>query len=259
MTAIGVAPVPFATIAGALRAHLAALPGPVDSFFEDHLVAAQPYRIIIDGAEAGFAAIHGDTLIVQFALDPAYRRYGQAAFARLRRQEQVSAALVPTVDEFFLAHALDDYRQLAKQAYFFVAAPDAASGAAERAQGYHLRPATADDMPLIEREAGEFFAPIDRYLAARALFVTTRDNAPVGFGLAARSTLYPATASIGMFVSERERRAGVGTATIALLIAECARQGVRPIAGCWYYNHRSKATLERAGMYAPTRLLRVEY
>ena len=259
MATISFAPVPFATLAEALRAHLAALPGPTDSYFEDHLLAARPYRIVIAGADAGFAMIHGDSLIVQFALDPAYRQYGQAAFARLRKQEQVSAALVPTVDEFFLAHALDDFRQLAKQAYFFAAAPDAASRAAERSQGHRLRPATTDDIPLIERESGEFFAPIDHYLAAGALFVTTRDDVPVGFGLAARSTLYPATASIGMFVSERERRAGVGTATIALLIAECTQQGVRPIAGCWYYNHRSKATLERAGMYAPTRLLRVEY
>lgn len=259
MTTISFAPALFATIDDALRAHLATLPSPVDSYFEDHLVAARPYRIVIDGAETGFAAIHGDQLIVQFALDPAYRRFGQAAFARLRRQEEVSAALVPTGDEFFLAHALDDYRQLAKQAYFFAAAPDAAGRAAARSRGYRLRPATADDVPLIERESGEFFAPLDRYLAERALFVTTRDEVPVGFGLAARSILYPATASIGMFVSERERRAGVGTATIALLIAECARQGIRPIAGCWYYNHRSKATLERAGMYAPTRLLKIEY
>ena len=31
---------------------------------------------------------------------------------------------VPTCDEFFLAHALDDYRQLTKQAYFFAAVRD---------------------------------------------------------------------------------------------------------------------------------------
>ena len=259
MVEIRFAPATFEALGGVFRAHLAALPGPVDSYFEDHLVASRPYRIMIDGAAAGFAAIHGDNLIVQFALDPPYRRFGQAAFARLRKQEQVSAAFVPTCDEFYLAHALDDYRQLTRQAYFFAAAPDAAERAAERARGHRLRPATEDDLPLIRRESGEFFAPIDRWLAERALFVTTRDGEPVGFGLAARSTLYPATASIGMFVIENQRRAGVGTATIALLIAECTGQGVRPIAGCWYYNHRSTATLERAGMYAPTRLLRVEY
>jgi hypothetical protein len=52
---------------------------------------------------------------------------------------------------------------------------------------------------------------------------------------------------------------GVGTATIALLIAECRRLGLRPVAGCWYYNLASKRTLERAGMFAPTRLLKIDY
>ena len=73
------------------------------------------------------------------------------------------------------------------------------------------------------------------------------------------SRLHPQTASIGMFTVARARNQGVGTATIALLIGECRRRGIRPVAGCWYYNHSSKRTLEKAGMYSPTRYLRIEY
>jgi RimJ/RimL family protein N-acetyltransferase len=62
-----------------------------------------------------------------------------------------------------------------------------------------------------------------------------------------------------MYTIERFRREGVGTATITLLIDECRRRGLRPVAGCWYYNHRSKRTLERAGMFTATRLLKVGY
>lgn len=250
-------PATFDTLAGAMRDHLATLPSMIDSYLDEHIVAASGFRIVIDGAEAGFAAIHGGKLIVQFALAPPWRQFGQAAFARLRRQEEVQAALVPTCDEFYLAHALDEYRQLAKQAYFFAAAP-AAPDPAVKGQ-YRLRPAEEADLPQIEQESGDFFAPIARYIADRALFVTMRDAEAIGFGLAVRGVLYPAVASIGMFTIERYRRAGVGAATIALLIEECARQDIRPVAGCWYYNHRSKATLERAGMYSATRLLRVEY
>ncbi|MFN8540183.1 MAG: hypothetical protein U0232_22225 [Thermomicrobiales bacterium] len=71
--------------------------------------------------------------------------------------------------------------------------------------------------------------------------------------------MYEATASIGMFVIERFRREGAGTATILCCKEECRRRGFRPIAGCWYYNHRSKRTLEQAGMFAGTRLLKVEF
>lgn len=238
-----------------LAAHVAALPSRFDSYFEDHLIAAQHYQIAIDGATAGFAAIHDEGLIVAFALAPEWRHHGQEVFARLRRQEQARAALVPTGDEFFLAHALDDHRRFILQAHNFALAP--APRAAD--PRYRLRAATEADGSLIERESGIFFAPIAGYIADDSLFVTLAGERAVGFGLAARSTLHPAVASIGMFTIESARRAGVGTATIALLIDECQRRGITPIAGCGYYNHRSKATLQRAGMYAASRLLRVEY
>ena len=89
--------------------------------------------------------------------------------------------------------------------------------------------------------------------------MTLRDEEPVGFGILVKSMLYEDVASIGMYTIERLRRVGVGTATIAMLIAECRRRSLRPVAGCWYYNHRSRQTLQRAGMYSPTRLLKVDY
>jgi hypothetical protein len=39
----------------------------------------------------------------------------------------------------------------------------------------------------------------------------------------------------------------------------CHAEGLRPIAGCWYYNDLSRKTLEAAGMTTPTRLLRFEF
>ena len=73
-----------------------------------------------------------------------------------------------------------------------------------------------------------------------------------------KSALLNGVASIGMFVIENVRLKGAGTATIRLLIDECKKQNVRPIAGCWYYNHLSKKTLERVGMFTQTRLLKIE-
>jgi RimJ/RimL family protein N-acetyltransferase len=244
----------FDEIEGEVRRHLAALPSAIDSFLEDHILASTHYRLLAGGAEAGFASIHGERLITQFAVAKPYRRYGQPFFDRLRRMEQVQAAFVPTCDEFFLAHALDDYRQLAKQAYFFAESSDMMLPS-----GLTVRPAEPGDEELVRRESGEFFDSIDRHIERGELFVTLRGDEPVGFGLLIESALYDDVASIGMFTIERFRREGVGTATIALLIAACRRRGLRPVAGCWYYNHRSKRTLERAGMYSATRLLKVDY
>jgi GNAT superfamily N-acetyltransferase len=251
------APVAFAEVREATRQHLRALPSAIDSFLEDHILASNHYRIVVAGETAGFASIHEERLITQFALAEPYRRCGQALFGELRRMEQVRSAFVPTCDEFFLAHALDDYRQLAKQAYFFAAPSDVGEAAAS--DRYSMRPAAIDDANFVRQESGDFFEHLERHIAAGELFVTLRDEEPVGFGILVKSMLYEDVASIGMYTIERLRRVGVGTATIAMLIAECRRRSLRPVAGCWYYNHRSRQTLQRAGMYSPTRLLKVDY
>jgi GNAT superfamily N-acetyltransferase len=250
------AAVPFAGIEGAVRRHLRSLPSAIDSFLEEHILASAHYRIVVESETAGFTSIHKEQLITQFALDEPYRSCGQSIFRQVRRLEQVRAAFVPTCDELFLSHALDDYRQLVKQAYFFTAARDAPGLTSGR---YTMRPAELGDIGLVRRESGDFFEQPERQIAAGELFVTVRGEEPVGFGILVTSVLYDDVASIGMFTIERFRRAGVGTATIAMLIAECRRRSLRPVAGCWYYNHRSRRTLRRAGMYSPTRLLKIDY
>jgi GNAT superfamily N-acetyltransferase len=250
-------PVAFADIREAARQHLRLLPSAIDSFLEDHILTSNHYRIVVAGETAGFASIHMERLITQFTLAEPYRRCGQELFRELRQMEQVRSAFVATCDEFFLAHALDEYRQLAKQAYVFATPPDVGqAGATDR---YSMRPAAMDDADVVRQESGDFFEDLERHIAAGELFVTLRGEEPVGFGILVKSTLYEDVASIGMYTIERFRRAGVGTATISMLIAECRRRSLRPVAGCWYYNHRSRRTLQQAGMYSSTRLLKVDY
>jgi RimJ/RimL family protein N-acetyltransferase len=250
-------PIPFDEIREDVRRHLAALPGTIDSFLEDHILASNHYRMVVGSEAAGFASIHKERLITQFALAEPYRRYGQPVFARLRRWEHVQEAFVPTCDPYYLALALDDYRLLEKQAYFFVGPVSTPERPDPRR--HRLRLADSKDFELIQRESGDFFTPIERNVDAGAIFITLRDEEPVGFGVIEVSALYADVASVGMFTSARFRGMGVGTATISLLMVECHRRGFRPVAGCWYYNHASKRTLERAGMAAPTRLLRISF
>jgi GNAT superfamily N-acetyltransferase len=116
-----------------------------------------------------------------------------------------------------------------------------------------------ENVDFVRQESGDFFEHLERHIAAGELFLTLRDDEAVGFGILVQSTLYDDVASIGMYTIERARRSGVGTATIAMLIEECRRRTLRPVAGCWYYNHGSRRTLQRAGMYSPTRLLKIDY
>jgi hypothetical protein len=247
----------FSAVHDEISRHLDSLPSPIDSFLEDHVRESKHYVISVFGSRVGIASIHGGNLITQFSLEPAYQRFGQAAFQALRKLENVGAAFVPTCDEFYLSHAIDDYRQLTKQAYFFQALP-IVSKAAE-AEECSLKPATAADEDVIRERSGELFGDVGERIERGELFLTYQAGACVGFGVVARSQFQRDVASIGMFTLETFRCIGIGAATIMLLIEECSRRGMRAVAGCWYYNHASKRTLERAGMITKTRLLRVDY
>lgn len=249
-------PIALSDIRGVIQQHLTALPSAVDSFLEDHIAESVHYQIRVLGETAGYTSIHKGKLIMQFALKPSYRHHGQSVYSQVKKLDEVQSAYVPTCDEFFLSHALDDYHQLAKQAYFFAARLPMLD---EEPSRFALRPAEKGDIETIREASGDFFGSIENYISKQELFLTLADDACVGFGVMAKSELAGNVASIGMYIIERFRKQGAGTATLRLLKAECQQKNLRPIAGCWYYNHLSKKTLERAGMFTQTRLLKIDY
>ncbi len=249
--------VDLAEIKPVLAAHVLTLSSPIDSYLEDHLLQSRHYHILVNGEAAGSTAIHNQSLITHFSLDAPHRHLGQRVFAQVRKLEQVREAYVPTCDEYFLAHALDEYRLLEKQAYFFQARPGAQRPPSP--SGLTHRLARTGDLAQMTTLTGDFFDRAEWRVADGQISVAEQEGEIVGFGVIERSTLYPAAASIGMITVEARRGQGVGTAIIGALLDECARQQLTAIAGCWYYNHFSKKTLEKAGMYAQTRLLKVSY
>lgn len=239
-----------------LASYILALSSPIDSFLEDHIVQSAFQRIVINGEDAGHFAIHNDALLTQFHLVGKHRRHGSPLLAQIRHEFSVQTAFVPTCDEFFLSHALEDYAKLEKQACFFAEA-DAALPAVNEA--VHYQKAIANDVEAIAQMCGDF---LDRYadrIDNNELHAGFIGNELVALGVIERSTLFPGQASIGMFTRELRRREAIGTSTIVYLRRVCHAESLRPIAGCWYGNGLSRKTLEAAGMTTPTRLLRFEW
>lgn len=231
---------------------------PICSFLEDHIRDAMHYRITIDSAVAGFASVHGGATIVQFGLDPEFRGYGQDVFREARRLESVHGALVASSDQFFLVHAIDDYSRLSKQAFMFESGD---GGRMSDPSDYDctFRVATLEDIALVKELSGDFFEEAEKLIETGLLYVVDRDGSTVGFGLIERNEFALGSSSIGFFTVESARRTGVGTEIARFLAAESRQLDLRPHAGCWYYNHASKRTLERGGMAATGRIFRVVY
>lgn len=60
---------------------------------------------------------------------------------------------------------------------------------------------------------------------------------------------------IGMIVKKDYRNKGIGTYIITKLREVCCQENLIPVCGCWYYNHASKRTLEKAGFISNHRII----
>ena len=65
------------------NAYLASLSSPMESFFEDHILESQFYRILVDSKEAGSFAVLRGNLLTQFHIIRQVRGIAPQVFADL--------------------------------------------------------------------------------------------------------------------------------------------------------------------------------
>lgn len=237
----------------------------VDSFWEAHVLDSQHYRIEAqDGTFVGFFAIHQAQKLTLFHVVPTFGHLSQAIFERIKRYEQITHAFVATGDEQFLSHALDSFSRLEKQAYFAIYTER--DMPITRQQSVELREAAGAEDAALLTAAGDFFdQQAMGYVSKGSEFykvyiVTGKETGElVGFGVVEYGRVAVAAASIGMYVCEQLRLQGYAGTILQRLKALMAAQGLEARSGCWYYNHNSKKSMEVAGAYSKTRLLKIYF
>lgn len=229
-----------------------------DSFLEDHIMKAKHYEILLGLKQIGYFSIFEGNLLTQFYLDKEFRHLSQQVFERVKRYDHIQKAFVPTSDEFFLAHVFDYSRKIEPQAYFF---KDSQREIPEDKilNGFTCRLAVRENIELIMAKTEDFFDDIERQVKEQQIYIGYLNEQVVSFGIIEKSRLYENVASIGMFTTSDIRQSGIGRNTLLQLKELCYKNGITPIAGCWYYNHNSKKTLESAGMFTQSRLLVVQF
>lgn len=247
------------TITDMLDRYTQTLSSPIDSFIEEHILESEHFLIMLGGEKIGYFSIHKHSLLTQFYLEKAYRHLAQPIFFQVKRMQHVTRAFVPTCDEFFLSHALDEYREVERQAYFF---QDMQHPVPEEKRNSEITLKLADlsdKEDILTNGQGFYDEKLDDHLANERIYIAKWKGATVGFGIIENGIILKDYASIGMQTVESYRQQGVGR-NILLLLKEIVYSQQRiPIAGCWYYNHFSRRTLESAGMYTQTRLLQIHF
>jgi predicted acetyltransferase len=227
----------------------------VDSFWETQVRESKFYKITDDNDIVGYFAIHKETVLVLFNIFEKYRNISQELFTIIKKYESVKEALIPTGDEFFISHAFDNYTKIENQAYFSIYTDKNP----KEILNIELQLADIEkDMETLKLCYDFLKSEIEnkKNNIDEEIYIAKHGNNIIGFGIIEYQKIVDIYASIGMIVREEFRQKGYGANILNSLKNIVKSKGIIPISGCWYYNHNSKKTMESAGAYSKTRLLR---
>jgi GNAT superfamily N-acetyltransferase len=227
----------------------------VDSFWEKHALESNCYNIIFNEEIIGYCGIYNKGLITLFNLEKKDNYLAQEIFMKVKYLEEVSEAFVPTGDEFLLSLCLDNFSNIQKQAYF----TRDLGFYSENDRDIKLKLATKSDKEIVEKYSDDFFDDIVRDISKECIYLASKEDELVGFGVIEAGVIRDDLQSIGMFVRKELRRGGIGTDILKALKDIVKARGKKSISGCWYYNHNSLKTQFKSGNYCSTRLLRIKF
>ncbi len=233
----------------------------VDSFWEDHVLKSKLYQLMIKDKCVGFAGIFEEHTLMLFHLFEDYRQLGRQWMEELKRMELVTNAMIPTGDEFFLSHAMDNYQRLEKQAYFSLYR----NGDLPRGKEIALELKEMNEETGFEslKTAGDFFEEDTAERLTKEphlkVYEVYSEEEFIGFGVIEYGRVVKDIASIGMFVVPEKRQQGYARNILKHLQKHVSAKGYLARSGCWYYNHNSLKSIISAGAYSQTRLLRIYF
>ncbi|MCL2108784.1 MAG: hypothetical protein FWH20_05505 [Oscillospiraceae bacterium] len=230
----------------------------IESYWEDQVMASNFYRITCGGETAGFFAVHGGSTLVLFSVSAAFANRSLEVFHEVRRYEQVTSGLVLTGDEFFLSHCFDNHNYIEKLAFVFSYTEK--NFPAERRKSLQYRAFEMERDVELLKDSGLFpddeMNKVYNKAAHMEVLIAELDGAEVGFGVIDYGRVVEDIASIGMFVHEEFRRQGIAANILHDLKLTVQSKSYRAFSGCWYYNHNSKKSIESAGGFSKSRMLK---
>ena len=236
-----------------IQGHIRALATPYESWTEDCLYESRFYALRCDGELIGYAAVFEQTLRF-FYVEPARFAFAPALLEQVISELGIAHVQVMTQDPKLCTLIAEWEYDKEKFACLFT---DVCTVTSSRLPDTVFRNAQASDIPAIRAAAGDFFDKpsggydnLEQRVSEGLIFVLEEAGQLMGCGIAEKSRLMPQIVSIGMFVARGQRRRGAATRILTELKSWATRQGLTPVAGCWYYNTLSRRSLEASGMAA---------
>jgi RimJ/RimL family protein N-acetyltransferase len=232
----------------------------IDDFFRNAIVGkATGYAISLKDQVLGHCVITDDGELVQWWMDEEAMPMAQAWMRQMLFEEKIKSARVSTREPRFLSLCLEFQKSVAIESYLFES----------REINVTLNPpmeecvfeeASEEEMAICQTISREPFAGYYASLQENhGLFVVKTNGKIIGTGELRVDANFPGFANLGVVTHPKFRKMGLATYVIANLLAEGRDRGLRANAACDFTNVGSRKTLEKAGMMATHRMLKIRF
>jgi GNAT superfamily N-acetyltransferase len=239
----------------AAEAHHLTLDWSGDSFMADRWLEGSHRRVLVDGEPVGVLGWDPeDSCLSLLTLERRALALDRQVMETALAQTGCRAAYVASWDAHHIGALGAFATRIRSHAYQFrVLDPGDLVDPVPRLE---LRSASPDDLAWLDSTG--FQSDFTRHLQHNALSIAVLDGVEVGIAMHVPHALDPSVVDIGMYVDPVLRRRGVGRSILALSARAALAEGLTPVAGCWWRNWSSRATLEAAGLTCAGTIFRLD-
>lgn len=234
-----------------------------DGFHNGMMIEGEPYLIICNEEKVGFFSV-GDSwdngkMLRGFYVIPSKRRFSIEAFNQIMNEFQIEAALVASNDAHFVGLAFEKMNALKTsfdmQAFNFTYGEPAREAEFGMECVEEVKPDEYERMNELTEQQWDDCFENENF----KFYKIISNNETLGYGGMGKLTYNQKNVDIGNFVLPQHRKKGVGRSIIINLSRIAIQQGLTPVAGCWYGNKESIATLTSSGLIPENRIFYVRF
>lgn len=234
-----------------------------DGFHNSMMFEGEPYLIIFNDEESGFFSVGASwdngKMLRGFYVIPSKRRVSIEIFNKVIEDFKIEAALVACNDSHYVGLAFEKMNSL--KTFFDMQAFNFIYGEPEREAEYgmdcvkEIGPSEYELMnSLTEKQWEGCFED-----GSFKFYKITNNKETLGYGGIGKMMNNQKNVDVGNFTLPQHRRKGVGRSIIINLSKIAIQQGLIPVAGCWYGNTESIATLISSGFIPENRIFYVRF
>ncbi|MCM1990730.1 GNAT family N-acetyltransferase [Oceanirhabdus seepicola] len=239
---------------------------PMDDMWEKAIIGVSDYyRIIFQNNDAGYFCLDKDNVLLQFFIKDEFIGKSKEIFKYILEKYNIEKGYVNTIDTRNLPLFLDFNNEICTDTYLYkdnccidrinpienIEIRIASNKQVEKVLEYH-----EDSLNM----TGSWLKPycID-IISKGELFLFTVDNEIIGTGERRISESKKEYANLGVTVSKKYRRKGLGSYILSYLKKDCYKHELRPICSTTMKNIGSQKAIENSGFYAYHRILEVMF